>query len=99
MVMPKRALAVVAASLLLTGAAMTQTAAGSSSAPSNLNELTVAQLQSMMASGQLSSVALTNFYVKRIIALDQEGPGVNAVIELNPDALAMALAADKARAS
>jgi amidase len=99
MVMPKRALAVVAASLLLTGAAMTQTAAGSSSAPSNLNELTVAQLQSMMASGQLSSVALTNFYVKRIIALDQEGPGVNAVIELNPDALAMAQAADKARAS
>lgn len=96
--MRKRALAVVAASLLLTGAAMTQTAAGSSSAPSNFNELTVAQLKSMMASGQLSSVALTNFYVKRIIALDQEGPGVNSVIELNPDALAMAQAADEARA-
>src|SRR5438445_244243 len=68
-------------------------------APTNLNEATVAQLQSMMASGQLTSVALTNFYIKRILALDQNGPGVNAVIELNPDALAMAKNADTLRAS
>src|SRR5258708_8179987 len=53
----------------------------------------------MMASGQLSSVALTNYYVQRIQALDREGPGVNSVIELNPDALAMAHAADDARAA
>src|SRR3989442_11733539 len=68
-------------------------------APTNLNEATVAQLQSMMASGQLTSVALTNFYIKRILTLDQNGPGVNAVIELNPDALAMAKNADTLRAS
>jgi amidase len=68
-------------------------------APTNLNEATVAQLQSMMASGQLTSVALTNYYIKRINALDQNGPGVNAVIELNPDALAMAKTADQSRAS
>src|SRR5215469_14582792 len=97
--MRKRALvAVVAAATLLTAAATTQTAAGSPSAPSNFNEFTVAQLESLMSSGQLTSVALTNFYIKRIIALDQEGPGVNAVIELNPDALTMAQAADDARA-
>src|SRR5215467_6906664 len=96
--MRKRALAVVAAVLMLTAAAVTQTAAGTTSAPSNFNEFTIAQLQSLMSSGQLTSVALTNFYVKRITALDQEGPGVNAVIELNPDALAMAKAADDARA-
>jgi len=96
--MRKRALAVVAAVLFLTAAAVTQTAAGTTSAPSDFNEFTVAQLQSLMSSGQLSSVALTNFYVKRITALDQEGPGVNAVIELNPDAVAMAKAADDARA-
>ena len=63
----------------------------------NLNEATVAQLQAMMASGQLTSVELTNYYTKRILALDQNGPGVNAVIELNPDALAMARKADKLR--
>src|SRR5438874_1103305 len=68
-------------------------------APTNLNEATVAQLQSMMASGQLTSVALTNYYIKRIIALDQNGPGVNSVIELNPDALAMAKTADQMRAN
>jgi amidase len=97
--MRKRVIAVVAAVLLLTAAAATQTAAGTTSAPSNFNEFTIAQLQSLMASGQLSSVALTNYYIKRIAALDQEGPGVNSVIELNPDALSMAKAADAARAS
>ena len=66
-------------------------------APTNLNEKTVAQLQAMMASGQLSSVSLTNYYINRILALDQNGPGVNAVIELNPDALAMAQKADQDR--
>src|SRR5258708_29754760 len=53
----------------------------------------------MMASGQLSSVALTNYYVQGIRAVDREGPGVNSVMELNPDALAMAQAADDARAA
>jgi amidase len=97
--MRKRASLVVAAVLVLTAAALTPTAADTSGAPTNFDEFTVAQLESMMASGQLTSVALTNFYVKRIIALDQEGPGVNSVIELNPDALAIAKAADDARAA
>src|SRR5438105_989717 len=68
-------------------------------APTNLNEATVVQLQSMMASGQLTSVALTNYYIKRIIALDQNGPGVNSVIELNPDGLAIAKNFDAMRAN
>ena len=62
------------------------------------NEATVSQLQSMMQSGQLTSVELTNFYLNRILRLDQNGPGVNAVIELNPDALAAAKNADDLRA-
>ena len=65
--------------------------------PTRFNEATVAQLQAMMASGELSSVELTRYYIKRIIALDENGPGVNSVIELNPDALAMAKHADKLR--
>ena len=96
--MRKRVLAVAAAVLMLPALAVTQTAAGTTGAPTNFNEFTVAQLESLMSSGQLSSVALTNFYLKRIAALDQEGPNVNSVIELNPDALSMARAADDARA-
>jgi amidase len=65
--------------------------------PTRLNEATVAQLQAMMASGQLTSVALTKYYLKRILLLDQNGPGVNSVIELNPDALAIAAQADDMR--
>ena len=96
--MRKRVLTVLAAVLVLLPLGVTQTAAGAVNPPSNFNEFTIAQLQSLMSSGQLSSVGLTNYYLRRIAALDQEGPGVNSVIELNPDALAMARAADAARA-
>ena len=65
--------------------------------PTQHNEWTVAQLEAAMASGQLTSEALTKEYIARIIALDQDGPGVNAVIELNPDALTMARNADRLR--
>jgi amidase len=67
------------------------------SAPSDLNEATIARLQAAMASGHLTSVELTEFYLKRILALDQNGPGLNAVIELNPDALGIARGADLLR--
>ena len=66
--------------------------------PSNLNEKTVTELQAMMAAGELTSVQLTQYYIDRINQLDQNGPGVNAVIELNPDALAIAGNADLMRA-
>lgn len=65
--------------------------------PTRHNEATVAQLQAEMASGRLTSEQLTREYIARIVALDQGGPGVNAVIELNPDALAMARRADELR--
>src|SRR5215468_8214995 len=65
--------------------------------PTDHNEATIAQLQAQMASGQLTSEILTQEYLTRIVALDQKGPGVNAVIELNPDALVMARAADALR--
>src|SRR5262249_11525329 len=63
--------------------------------PSQFNEKTVAQLQAEMAAGRLSSVSLTNYYINRIKTLDQDS--VNSVIELNPDAVAMAQNADKLR--
>jgi amidase len=72
-------------------------AANDANVPTQHNEATVAQLQAEMASGKLTSVQLTKEYIARIVALDQDGPGVNAVIELNPDALNMARTADALR--
>jgi len=60
-------------------------------------EATVAQLQAQMASGRLTSQQLTRAYIQRIQALDSTGPGVNSVMEINPDALAMARHADALR--
>jgi amidase len=65
--------------------------------PKNYNEMTVAQLEAQMAAGKLTSEKLTDYYIDRILALDQSGPGVNAVIELNPDALKIARQMDKLR--
>jgi amidase len=65
--------------------------------PTRHNEATVAQLQAEMAAGTLTSEELTEEYLVRINALDSNGPGVNSIIELNPDALAMARNADAQR--
>jgi len=67
-------------------------------APTNLNEKTITELQAMMADRQLTSVQLTQYYIDRINQIDQNGPGVNAVIELNPDALSIAQSLDAMRA-
>ncbi len=71
--------------------------ADSEKVPKKHNEATVAELQAEMASGKLTSEALTKEYIARIVALDQSGPGVNSVIELNRDALEMARFADQMR--
>ena len=63
-------------------------------------EATVAQLQHAMASGRLTSEQLTRAYIERIQKLDQPSDGslgVNAVIEINPDAIAIARQMDALR--
>src|SRR5450755_1753676 len=60
-------------------------------------EATVVQLQAEMASGRLTSEQLTRAYIERIHELDSSGPGVNAIMELNPDAVSMARKADEQR--
>jgi len=91
--MTTRTIFLIAALLLSTVAA----AQNANSAPKKFNEATIAQLQQDMASGKLTSVELTQFYITRILTLDQKGPGVNSVIELNPDALVEARKADAMR--
>ena len=66
-------------------------------APTQFNEFTIAQLQEAMTDGHLTSERLTQYYLDRIFALDQDGPGVNAVIQLNPDAIEIAERADAMR--
>lgn len=60
-------------------------------------EATIDQLQSAMQSGKASAVSITQKYLDRIAALDKVGPAINAVIELNPDALAIARELDAER--
>lgn len=60
-------------------------------------EADVKQLQSLMTAGKLSAVSLTELYLQRIHAIDRIGPRLNSIIELNPDALAIAKALDQER--
>jgi amidase len=85
------------ACLLVSPLAAQNTGGNNGNIPTQHNEATVAQLQAEMASGRLTSEELTKEYIARIIALDQNGPGVNAIIELNRDALALARNADALR--
>ncbi len=64
---------------------------------SNLEEATIRDLQAAMASGQVTSQQLTEMYIARIAALDQSGPLLRSVIEVNPDALAIAKELDEER--
>src|SRR5437016_11453333 len=62
-----------------------------------LDELTIAELQSGMASGKYSAHSLAKKYLDRIDDIDKHGPAINSVIELNPDALSIAGDLDKER--
>ncbi len=62
-----------------------------------LEELTVPQLQQLMESGRTSAAKLAKRYLQRILDVDRHGPALNALIELNPDALSLAAALDRER--
>ncbi len=62
-------------------------------------EVTIAQLQEGMRSGKYTARALTEAFLTRIDAIDRSGPTIRAVIEINPDAMAIAEAMDRERAT
>jgi amidase len=64
-----------------------------------LDEITIDDLQKAFQSGQYSSRSLSEKYLARVAEIDKAGPRVNAVIELNPDALQIADALDQERRS
>lgn len=60
-------------------------------------EATVDQLQTAMESGELSSKQLVLYYLERIAKFDKQGPKINSIIEVNPDAIHIAEALDVER--
>ncbi len=62
-----------------------------------LNELSIAELQQAMESGRFTARSLVEQYLARIEAIDRNGPHLASVIEVNPDALALADEADAKR--
>jgi amidase len=65
--------------------------------PFELEEMTIPELQDGMKSGKFTAHSLAEKYLGRIDELDKRGPAVNAIIEINPDALSIADALDQER--
>jgi amidase len=65
--------------------------------PFDLEDVTTAALQAGMKSGKYTARSIVEKYLARIDEIDKRGPAINAVIEINPDALAIADALDKER--
>lgn len=72
-------------------------AAGPPVAGFELEEVSIAELQEGMTSGRWTARQLTELYLARIEAIDRQGPTLRAVIETNPDAVAIAGALDEER--
>jgi amidase len=60
-------------------------------------EWTISELQEKMESGELTARRLAELYLERISEIDKDGPYINSVIELNPDALEIAVTLDAER--
>ncbi|MEZ5558712.1 MAG: amidase [Pseudomonadales bacterium] len=71
-------------------------------APANemngITGLSALALRDRIARRELTARAVTEAFLARIAAVDDAGPGLNAVIELNPEALAIADALDRSQA-
>jgi amidase len=61
------------------------------------DDVSLEDLEARLKSGRLTSLDLTRAYLDRIEAIDRHGPAVNSVIEVNPDAPAVAEALDRER--
>ncbi|MFN8404600.1 MAG: amidase [Anaerolineales bacterium] len=62
-----------------------------------LPEWTILELRQKLDSGELTARQLAELYLGRIEAIDKNGPHINSIIEINPDALAIAGKLDEER--
>src|SRR5258708_6492329 len=58
--------------------------------PFRVEETTIAQIHGAMKAGRLTCRALVDAYLRRIDAYDKNGPSLNAIVMVNPDAPAFA---------
>lgn len=65
--------------------------------PFELDEITLSELQEGLTSGKFTARSLVEKYSARIDEIDKHGPAVNAIIEMNPDAAAIADELDRER--
>jgi len=63
--------------------------------PFRVEDATIAEIHQAMKAGQLTCHALVEQYLRRIEAYDKNGPAVNAIVVINPEALRLADALDK----
>ena len=71
-------------------AATSVTSGQQSGAAFQVEETTIAQIHAAMKAGQLTCRGLVEQYIKRIEAYDKTGPAINAIVLVNPNALAEA---------
>jgi amidase len=65
--------------------------------PFEIEEATITALQEAMKSGKYTARRLVEMYLARVDEIDKRGPAINSVIEVNPDAMAIAESLDKER--
>ena len=89
--MRKVSLTIAAASLL----ELSLLAQTSASAPFRVEETTIGAIQDAIRDGRVTCRALVDAYLRRIDAYDRNGPALNAIVVLNPDARQQADELDK----
>ena len=62
-----------------------------------LEEVTIAELQASKVSGELTARRLVELYLERIEEIDKAGLKINSILQINPNALAIAEAIDQER--
>jgi amidase len=67
------------------------------SASFELEEVAISELQDAQRTGRLTAHAIAEAYLERIEAIDRHGPALSSVIEINPEALAIADGLDQER--
>jgi len=85
----------LATALLLAATSAATLSAQTTRRPFRLEEATIAQIHAAFKAKSLTCRALTTAYLDRIQALDKRGPAINAVVLVNPQALAVADSLDR----
>ena len=69
----------------------------SSNLKEEFDELSIREMQILMERKELSSLELVDYYLDRIERIDKNGPALNSILEINPDARTIARSIDDNR--